>query len=104
LGELKPKGPKGKEPKHHTALFCISFLRKGEVLAYVGRIYNLKDLKKKDLKEFRTGRPLCIVQVICGVGALEGSKFPRKRVKHSSALSKGSCYAKRMCGTGVPRS
>ena len=33
LGELKPKGPKG------------SFLRKGEVLAYVGRIQNLKDLK-----------------------------------------------------------
>ena len=28
-----------------TALFCISFLRKGEVLAYVGRIHNLKDLK-----------------------------------------------------------
>ena len=31
--KLKPKGPKG------------SFLRKGEVLAYVGRIHNLKDLK-----------------------------------------------------------
>ena len=28
---------------------CISFLRKGEVLAYVGRIHNLKDLKR-DLK------------------------------------------------------
>ena len=28
-----------------TALLCISFLRKGEVLAYVGRIHNLKDLK-----------------------------------------------------------
>ena len=28
-----------------TALFCISFLRKGEVLAYVGRIHNLEDLK-----------------------------------------------------------
>ena len=28
-----------------TALFCISFLRKGEVLAYVGRIHNLKDLQ-----------------------------------------------------------
>ena len=28
-----------------TALFCISFLRKGEVLAYVVRIHNLKDLK-----------------------------------------------------------
>ena len=27
-----------------TALFCISFLRMGEVLAYVGRIHNLKDL------------------------------------------------------------
>ena len=29
----------------NTALFCISFLRKGKVLAYVGRIHNLKDLK-----------------------------------------------------------
>ena len=28
-----------------TALFCISFLRKGEVLAYVWHIHNLKDLK-----------------------------------------------------------
>ena len=28
-----------------TALLCISFLRKGELLAYVGRIHNLKDLK-----------------------------------------------------------
>ena len=28
-----------------TALFCISFLRKGEVLACVVRIHNLKDLK-----------------------------------------------------------
>jgi len=27
------------------SLFCISFLRKGQVLAYVGRIHNLKDLK-----------------------------------------------------------
>ena len=26
-------------------LLCISFLRKGEVFAYVGRIHNLKDLK-----------------------------------------------------------
>ena len=26
-------------------LFCISFLRKGEVLVYVGSIRNLKDLK-----------------------------------------------------------
>jgi len=28
-----------------TALLCISFLRKGEVLDYVGRIHNLKDPK-----------------------------------------------------------
>ena len=28
-----------------TALLCISFLRKGEVLAYAGRIHNLNDLK-----------------------------------------------------------
>jgi len=35
-----------------TALFCISFLRKGEVLAYVGLHHNLKDLKGlKDLKD-----------------------------------------------------
>ena len=39
-------------PKHlllhpqKTELFCGSFLRKGEVLAYVGRIHNLKDLKE----------------------------------------------------------
>ena len=32
-----------------TALFCISFLRKGEVLAYVGRVHNLKDLKAGQL-------------------------------------------------------
>ena len=36
----------GLDPKDlKTALFCISFLRKGEVLAYVGRFHNLKDLK-----------------------------------------------------------
>ena len=29
-----------------VSLFCISFLRKGEVLAYVGHIHNLKDLKR----------------------------------------------------------
>ena len=35
-------------PKHeyeHLDRFCGSFLRKGEVLAYVGRNQNLKDLK-----------------------------------------------------------
>ena len=32
-----------------TALFCISFLRKGEVLAYVRLPQNLKD--PKDLKD-----------------------------------------------------
>ena len=32
-----------RDPK--TALFCISFLRKGEVLAYVGLPQILKDLK-----------------------------------------------------------
>ena len=37
-GRLDPRDLK-------TALFCISFLRKGEVLAYGGRIHNLKDLK-----------------------------------------------------------
>ena len=39
LGGLKPKGPKG------NLKGCISFLRKGGLLAYVGRIHNLKDLK-----------------------------------------------------------
>ena len=34
---------RGKSMK--TALFCISFLRKGGALAFVGRIHNLKDLK-----------------------------------------------------------
>ena len=37
-GELDPRDLK-------TALFCTSFLRKGEVLAYVGLPPNLKDLK-----------------------------------------------------------
>ena len=32
-----------------AGLFCVSFLRKGEVLAYVGRIHNLKDLKEGDV-------------------------------------------------------
>jgi len=32
---------KGKD----AGLFCGSFLRKGEVFAYVGRIQNLEDLK-----------------------------------------------------------
>ena len=46
----KPKGPKGNagglDPRDlKTALLFGSFLRKGEVLAYVGRIHNLKDLK-----------------------------------------------------------
>jgi len=44
LKDLKPKG--SRDPRDlKTALFCISFLRKGEVLAYDGRIHNLKDLK-----------------------------------------------------------
>ena len=38
-----------------TALLCISFLRKGEVLAYVGRIHNLKDLKDLDSHPFGGG-------------------------------------------------
>ena len=38
-------GAGGLDPRDlKTALFCISFLRKGEVLAYVGRIHNLEDL------------------------------------------------------------
>jgi hypothetical protein len=48
-----------------TALFCISFLRKGEVLAYVGSIQTLKDLKdypkyfwRQDAKRKRDGRPI----------------------------------------------
>ena len=36
----------GLDPRDlNIARFCISFLRKGEVMAYVGRIHNLKDLK-----------------------------------------------------------
>ena len=38
IGGLDPRDLK-------TALLFGSFLRKGEVLAYVGRIHNLKDLK-----------------------------------------------------------
>ena len=37
------KAPKFLAPKQR--LFCICFLRKGEVLAYVRRIHNKKDLK-----------------------------------------------------------
>ena len=45
-----PTGParctEGLDPgDQKTALFCISFLRKGEVLAYVGRVHNLEDLQ-----------------------------------------------------------
>ena len=75
-----------------TALFCISFPRKGEVLAYVGRIHNLKDLKDlKDLKAFtislctggpdvirKEARPFC--RTISGVrlcGELEEPKGPK---------------------------
>jgi len=32
-----------------AGLFCGSFLRKGEVFAYVGRIQNLKDPNDEDL-------------------------------------------------------
>ena len=39
-----------------TALFCISFLRRGEVLAYVGRIHNLKDLKAEGARTRRCAR------------------------------------------------
>ena len=39
LGELKPKGPKLSEKRKPISK------RKGEVLAYVGRIHDLKDLK-----------------------------------------------------------
>jgi len=46
------------------ALFCISFLRKGEELAYVGSIQNLKDLKDH-CPLFRVHNSWCIVQ---GVG------------------------------------
>ena len=53
LKDLKPfsSSPRavctgGLDPRDlKTALFCISFLRKGEVLAYVGRIHNPKELK-----------------------------------------------------------
>ena len=48
----EPKGPKGPVlnkqnagSRSETALFCGSFPRKGGVLAYVGRIHSLKDLK-----------------------------------------------------------
>ena len=38
---------RGLDPKDlKTALFCKSFLRKGEVLAYGGSIRNLKDLEE----------------------------------------------------------
>ena len=43
--------------RKHAGLSCGSFLRKGEVLAYVGSIQNLKDLQ--DLPQFpRTGQYL----------------------------------------------
>ena len=35
-------------------LFCISFLRKGEVLAYIGSIQNLKDLKAMVVRDGRS--------------------------------------------------
>ena len=39
-----------------TALFCISFLRKGEVLACVGSIQNLKDLKDLEVHTLASHR------------------------------------------------
>ena len=41
-----------------TSLLFGSFLRKGEVLAYVGRIHNLKDLKDAELvfSQFRNSK------------------------------------------------
>ena len=38
------QGPRAGRERRAGALFCGSFLRKGEVLAYVRRIHNLKDL------------------------------------------------------------
>ena len=37
-----------------TALFCMSSLRKGEVLAYVGRIENLDDLRNPAVRRGRS--------------------------------------------------
>ena len=52
----QPLCPGGLDPRDlKTALFCISFLRKGEVLAYVGRIHNLKDPKDLLYKSLCTG-------------------------------------------------
>ena len=44
---LKNVKPRKKDLKDFLTFLhiCISFLRKGEVLAYVERIHNLKDLK-----------------------------------------------------------
>ena len=54
-----------------TALFCISFLRKGEVLAYVGSIQNLKDLKDETPKT-QGGRGLGAGHLILGHRARRG--------------------------------
>ena len=56
-----PKGPNGPHTKGHTqeaGLSCGSFLRKGEVLAYVGIFQILKDIKARnpDFDIFRLGR------------------------------------------------
>jgi len=56
-----------------TALLCISFPRKGEVLAYVGRIHNLKDLKDVTLIDG------CITQL--------GSRVINKKEEESSPVS-----------------
>ena len=41
--------------RKEAGLFCGSFLRKGEVFAYVGRNQNLKDLKNLEIKRETVG-------------------------------------------------
>ena len=45
LGELKPKGPKGRDPKGSMAFLQNNFREQFPVSAYVGSSKNLKDLK-----------------------------------------------------------
>jgi len=63
-----------------TALLCVSFLQKGEVLAHVGLHHNLKDLKQRDLNashlHWRAGSSRSFAAIRKEAGGFCGS-FPR---------------------------
>ena len=64
----------GLDPRNlKTALFCISFLRKGVVLAYLRRIHNLKNLKRWAEGHWESSTKVTRGRCVAELGALHTS-------------------------------